>query len=96
MHRAADLVARYGGEEFAVLLPETELDHALQIAESIRARIEEMNVPHPAAPLGRITVSIGLETAIPPRDGADAAAFVRCADEALYDAKRAGRNRVAS
>jgi diguanylate cyclase (GGDEF)-like protein len=96
VHRAADLVARYGGEEFAVLLPDTEAERAIHIAETIRERVESLNLAHPDAPRGHITISIGLATAIPPPNSADAADFIRCADSALYDAKRTGRNKVAS
>jgi len=94
LHRAGDLVARYGGEEFAILLPETGAEHARRIAELLRERIETLAIPHPAAPANRVTVSIGLACVIPPRDGANVGDFIRCADAALYDAKRAGRNRV--
>lgn len=83
VHRAADLVARYGGEEFVVLLPETTEEHARTIAESLRARLEEL-----------VTVSIGVATAVAPRDGTGWEELVRRADGALYEAKRMGRNRV--
>ena len=95
VQRAGDLVARYGGEEFAVLLPETDAEHAQQIAMRLRERIEELHLPHPSAPLGYMTVSIGVTSVIPPRDGSGSGDFVRVADAALYDAKRQGRNRVA-
>ena len=94
LHRAADLISRYGGEEFAILLPETDVEPARKIAESLREHIESLDIRHPAAPLGRVTVSIGLASVIPPRDGANVGEFVRYADAALYDAKRSGRNRV--
>lgn len=84
VHRAADLVARYGGEEFVVLLPETSDDHAREIAEMLRARIEE---------LGDITASLGVATQVPLRDGSRED-LVKRADDALYEAKRLGRNRV--
>lgn len=85
VRRAADLVARYGGEEFVVLLPETQIEHALRIAEETRRAIE--------AECG-MTVSIGVATRIPSRDGLGLEGIVRAADGALYAAKRAGRNRV--
>jgi diguanylate cyclase (GGDEF)-like protein len=84
VHRAADLVARYGGEEFVVLLPETDAKHAADIAESLRHNIEH---------LAPITASIGVATETPSRDESPDM-LVRRADEALYEAKRAGRNRA--
>jgi diguanylate cyclase (GGDEF)-like protein len=84
VHRAADLVARYGGEEFVLLLPETDGEHAREIAESLRSRIEER---------GDVTASLGVATQVPSRDG-NADELVKRADEALYEAKRLGRNRV--
>jgi diguanylate cyclase (GGDEF)-like protein len=84
VHRAADLVARYGGEEFIVLLPETGEEQARAIAELLRARIEES---------GLVTASLGVATQVPARDGQPEELMKR-ADEALYAAKRAGRNRV--
>src|SRR5688572_13293857 len=96
LHRAADLVSRYGGEEFAILLPETSGEQALSIAESLRERIESLDIAHAGAPAGHVTVSIGLASVIPPRDGSNVVDFVHCADAALYDAKRSGRNRVVS
>ena len=95
VQRAGDMVARYGGEEFAILLPETDSEQALQIATRLRERIEAMDLSHPSAPLGRVTVSIGVTSVVPPRDGSGSGDFVRVADAALYDAKRQGRNRVA-
>ena len=94
LHRAADLVSRYGGEEFAILLPETDADAARALAESLREYIESLDIPHPASPLGHVTVSIGLTCVTPPRDGTNVGDFIRAADGALYDAKRSGRNRV--
>ncbi len=94
VHRAADLVARYGGEEFGVLLPETDAENARNVAESLRARIESLDMAHPAAGAGHVTISVGVATTTPPREGGEPEELVRQADEALYAAKRAGRNRV--
>jgi diguanylate cyclase (GGDEF)-like protein len=94
VHRAGDLVSRYGGEEFVILLPETDAEHARLIAESIRERIETLQIEHASSPFGRVTASIGVATCVPPRDGTGMEPFVGVADEALYDAKRLGRNRV--
>ncbi|HVE72816.1 MAG TPA: diguanylate cyclase [Thermoanaerobaculia bacterium] len=85
LHRAGDVVARYGGEEFAVLLPETNGADARQLAEGLRERV---------AATGNITVSIGVGSVVPPRDASGCELLVRAADEALYEAKRLGRNRV--
>ena len=84
LHRAGDLVARYGGEEFAVLVTGIERDHARELAESLRAGVEE---------LGLTTVSIGVAHGIPHRDS-EPVELIRAADDALYAAKKAGRNRV--
>jgi diguanylate cyclase (GGDEF)-like protein len=85
VHRAADLVARYGGEEFAVLLPDTDFESAHSIAEALRQRVEE---------LGLVTTSIGVASGVPPLDGSGVEELVGRADAALYEAKRAGRNKV--
>ncbi|MCW4460643.1 GGDEF domain-containing protein [Sphingomonas sp. BT-65] len=90
--RATDVVARYGGEEFVAILPGASPTEALMVAETMRATIEELDLASPA-PDGRVTVSIGaarisdIETDTEHR-------LVERADRALYDSKRAGRNRV--
>jgi len=86
--RESDFVARYGGEEFLALLPETDLDNALQVAEKIRTRIEGASLPV----VNRVTISIGLAMADTGQHDEDNA--VREADDRLYRAKAAGRNRV--
>src|SRR5262245_55176512 len=91
--RAGDIVARYGGEEFAVLLPDTDTKGASVLAERIRAAVEERNIWHPAIPLGRLTISIGAAT-MTGHEAGDASVLVKAADEALYKAKRDGRNLV--
>jgi diguanylate cyclase (GGDEF)-like protein/PAS domain S-box-containing protein len=91
--RANDLVARYGGEEFAVILPNQSLKGAAIVAERIRCRVEQLQVPNRLAPNGHVTVSIGAATAIA-GPGNDASQLVAIADAALYRAKHMGRNRI--
>ena len=84
--RAYDVAARYGGEEFALLLPNTALEQAVQVAERLRLQIRAIEDPH--AP---VSASFGIATY---RYGTPPATLVYEADAALYRAKRAGRNRV--
>ncbi len=88
-----DMVARYGGEEFCLLLPETDKDGALKIAERIRRRVQRSAFPgEEQQPLGTLTVSLGVATV--PGDARTPEKLVARADGALYKAKHAGRNRV--
>ncbi|MDR0553229.1 MAG: diguanylate cyclase [Treponema sp.] len=91
--RAEDIAARLGGEEFAVLLPNTGLDGALLSAERIRAKVERMVVPTVDGKPTRVTISIGVAV-VKPKPGDDMAELITRADECLYAAKEAGRNRV--
>jgi diguanylate cyclase (GGDEF)-like protein len=94
LHRAGDIVTRYGGEEFAVLVAGVEGDRAGDLAELLRRSIESMRIEHRASPASDVvTISVGVATMIPDRDR-DPAALLKAADEALYAAKAAGRNRV--
>ncbi len=61
LHRSTDLVSRFGGEEFVVLLPETDSEHALVIAEKIRTNILELDLKYNQTKTGIVTVSIGIE-----------------------------------
>lgn len=91
--RPGDLAARLGGEEFALLLPGAALEAALVIAERIRCEVADLTIPHQDGIDGRVTVSIGV-AAMQPGPGHDAEALRHGADNALYAAKAAGRNRV--
>ncbi len=91
--RTSDIAARYGGEEFVLLLPETGKEGATILAESIREEVEN----HPFAgretqPGGKLTASIGVSTF--KEDGDDASSVLHQADQALYKAKKSGRNQV--
>ena len=92
--RCTDLFGRYGGDEFVAILPETDLHTAAAIAERLRVAVGE---PMPGAkPLAcglcEVTVSIGVAAVAPGCEGVDE--LIAQADQALYDAKHAGRNRT--
>ena len=89
-----DLGGRYGGEEFVVLLPGADAAGALATAERIHAAVRALDLPHAGGPSGRVSVSIGVAVARP-RFGEADGLLVREADGALYEAKNAGRDRVA-
>jgi diguanylate cyclase (GGDEF)-like protein len=93
VRRAGDFVARYGGEEFVVLLPSTDADGALAIAEALRRSVEGLNLNHATSAYGRVTMSFGLAVAVPDSAG-DSADLIAAADGALYRAKARGRNQV--
>lgn len=94
VRRPMDSVARYGGEEFVVVLPDTPAEGAAFIAEKIRSAISALAIEHAGSEYGHITASIGAAAWAPEQDG-DVTAVIRAADEALYNAKATGRNRVA-
>lgn len=93
VRRTGDLVARYGGEEFAFIAPATDAPHALSMAQTICDALAKLELPHQAAPFGRVTVSIGVAVIVP-KEGETADVLVKKADEAMYRAKEQGRNRV--
>jgi diguanylate cyclase (GGDEF)-like protein len=102
MVRQGDFAARYGGEEFVMLLPGVEAGGAFEIAERLRQTIEDLSIPHEAAPLGAVTVSVGVATHTAAKIGdvggnvvGNEQDLIEAADAALYDAKRRGRNGVA-
>jgi diguanylate cyclase (GGDEF)-like protein len=89
--RPGDLAARIGGEEFALILPETSAVDALQIAESTRGAIVNLRLPNSTSPtLPYLTISVGVATTT----SKSVKSLIAAADRALYEAKRAGRNRV--
>jgi diguanylate cyclase (GGDEF)-like protein len=92
--RGHDVAARYGGEEFAVFLPGLAAGAAVEVAERIRERTESTIIPLGPGLTGHLTVSIGV--AVAPDHGAQRVVLLKAADEALYRAKLAGRNRVVS
>ena len=92
--REGDLIARYGGEEFIALLPGADQTAAEAIARRIQAKVRHMGLPHPDSPLGdAVTISLGCATAWPAGDSG-AETLLQRADNALYEAKRRGRNRL--
>ncbi|MFP9458945.1 diguanylate cyclase [Pectobacterium brasiliense] len=90
--RDADILCRSGGEEFLILLPETSLDVALSIAERLRQRVQESTIPV----VGNITISLGVALWEPGVSNMPIDRTFKLADEALYQAKQEGRNRVVS
>src|ERR1700761_4744901 len=89
----AVLVARYGGGELALLLPGLDLDRASAIAEEARQSVEDLLIKHSESPCGHVTVSIGVEAVVPDKFQTTAD-LIEAADNALYAAKRRGRNAV--
>ncbi len=93
--RPQDYVARYGGEEFAVLLPDTEQQGALFIAEKICTAVEALGIAHESSQVGdHVTVSLGAAAMIPNKGDVELS-LINLADTALYKAKENGRNRAA-
>jgi diguanylate cyclase (GGDEF)-like protein len=88
--RPGDVAARYGGEEFAVILPNTSAEGGRHFAESLRAAVEALNIPHCRSRYGVVTVSIGLACELP--IAGTEAAMLQNADAALYSAKENRRN----
>ncbi len=91
--RASDLPARWGGDEFALVAPNTGPEAAAALAERVRALVAARQALDPSV---GVTISIGFSTVEPGAPAPDMDALVRRADAALYEAKRAGRNRVVS
>jgi diguanylate cyclase (GGDEF)-like protein len=92
--RPADLVARYGGEEFAIILPQTPANNALLLAEKIRLDVKKLNIAHPESHIApRVSLSLGV-TCIIPSPEYTIEQLLLTADQALYRAKKEGRDRA--
>lgn len=90
--RPADLVARYNEATFAILLPYTNSEGALQVANLIRLEIEQLEIPHPNSPISQyVTLSFGIATGIP-SNALASDILTRTAKEALQKAKKQGKN----
>jgi diguanylate cyclase (GGDEF)-like protein len=94
VRQGSDMAARYGGEEFALLLSGADINVATRVATRVRAAVEDLRIPHAAAPAGHVTISIGI-AALGSHPGVEPQVLVETADAGLYEAKRRGRNTIA-
>lgn len=94
--RSRDFIARFGGEEFALVLPETNLEAALKVAQRCHDLVAKAQIPHLASDIGSVlTVSQGVGSITPTADD-DLLSFITAVDDKLYEAKQRGRNRIAA
>ena len=91
--RATDLAARYGGEEFVLVLGDTTIDGAKWVANNIRQHVADLKIPHSASNIGHVSVSCGVASLLP-QEGMSFETLLKITDEALYKAKKQGRNTV--
>lgn len=92
--RGGDIAARLGGEEFGVLLTDTDMAGAIAVAERVHELVAAIGIRHGGSPHQHVTVSIGLAGTFGQPEGTTLAQLLNLADQALYDAKRNGRNRI--
>lgn len=96
VQRPGDIMARYGGEEFAIILPETTLEAAREVAERCRQAVQDLRVEHTGnVGYGVVTVSMGVACVVP-EEGLTYGELIEMADQALYESKEKGRNRVST
>ena len=93
INRPLDLLARYGGEEFVAVFYNVDVDGARATAERVRHAIEELAIEHRGSPLWRVTISVGVAI-VEPTKGRNSRGALQLADQALYEAKVRGRNRI--
>jgi diguanylate cyclase (GGDEF)-like protein len=93
LRRSSDFAGRFGGEEFVVLLPAVILTDAMEIGERLREAVAMRGVPHEASKFGIVTISVGAACMVP-GEPASPHDLITAADQALYRAKQAGRNRI--
>lgn len=99
LRNTSDLLCRYGGEEFAAILPMTDLNGALISAERMQNSLANLGIPHQPSPVSDfVTMSLGIAVIEPAASaaGSDPSYLIGLADAALYEAKRLGRNQIAS
>jgi diguanylate cyclase (GGDEF)-like protein len=92
--RPDDVAARYGGEEFAIVLPLAEGEASRVVGERVRHNVRALAIPYPEAPSGIITVSVGVASTRPAESGVNPGQLLASADQALYQAKGQGRDKV--
>lgn len=93
--RSKDVLARYGGEEFIIMLPNTDLEGGLHLANKLRKKIEDLNIEHEKSSFGKITMCFGV-TSVKVDSNVSKKKIIKIADIALYLAKKNGRNRIES
>ncbi|MET0081313.1 MAG: GGDEF domain-containing protein, partial [Candidatus Thiodiazotropha lotti] len=96
LQRSSDFLARYGGEEFVALLPNTNQDSALIVAERMRMAIFDADIEHRECALGRVTISAGIASCSAVNGCKNWQTLIELADRSLYQSKSEGRNRVSA